>query len=138
MQTKLTLGYLGFLPFAALTILPWIVGEGYEKISFQLLVAYGGIIISFLSGIIWGINNATQKNLIISIVFSLLGFGAILLAWINLIFAMSLLFFLFYVFYLFESKTNPQFSDANYIKLRKNLTSGVCGCYMFSIVILIY
>ena len=135
MQTKLTLGYLGFLPFAALTILPWILGEGYEKISFQLLVAYGGIIISFLSGIIWGINTATQKNLIISIVFSLLGFGAILLAWINLIFAMSLLFFLFYVF---ESKTNPQFSDANYIKLRKNLTSGVCGCYMFSIVILIY
>ena len=138
MQTKLTLGYLGFLPFAALTILPWILGEGYEKISFQLLVAYGGIIISFLSGIIWGINTATHKNLIISIVFSLLGFGAILLAWINLIFAMSLLFFLFYVFYLFESKTNPQFSDANYIKLRKNLTSGVCGCYMFSIVILIY
>ena len=64
MQTKLTLGYLGFLPFAALTILPWILGEGYEKISFQLLVAYGGIIISFLSGIIWGINTATQKNLI--------------------------------------------------------------------------
>ena len=138
MQTKLTLGYLGFLPFAALTILPWILGEGYEKISFQLLVAYGGIIISFLSGIIWGINTSTQKNLTISIVFSLLGFGAILLAWINLIYAMSLLFFLFYVFYLFESKTNPQFSDANYIKLRKNLTSGVCGCYMFSIVILIY
>ena len=138
MQTKLTLGYLGFLPFAALTILPWILGKDYEKISFQLLVAYGGIIISFLSGIIWGINTATQKNLIISIVFSLLGFGAILLAWINLIFAMSLLFFLFYVFYLFESKTNPQFSDANYIRLRKNLTSGVCGCYMFSIVILIY
>ena len=138
MQTKLTLGYLGFFPFAALTISPWILGEGYEKISFQLLVAYGGIIISFLSGIIWGINTSTQKNLTISIVFSLLGFGAILLAWINLIYAMILLFFLFYVFYLFESKTNPQFSDANYMKLRKNLTSGVCGCYMFSIVILIY
>ena len=138
MQTKLTLGYLGFLPFAALTILPWILGKDYEKISFQLLVAYGGIIISFLSGIIWGVNTSTQKNLTISIVFSLLGFGAILLAWINLIYAMSLLFFLFYAFYLFESKTNPQFSDANYMKLRKNLTSGVCGCYMFSIVILIY
>ena len=138
MQTKLTLGYLGFLPFAALTILPWILGESYEKISFQLLVVYGGIIISFLSGIIWGINTANQKNLTISIIFSLLGFGAILMAWINLIFAMSLLFFLFYLFYLFESKTNPQFSDSDYNKLRKNLTSGVCGCYMFSIVILIY
>ena len=33
MQTKITLGYLGFLPFAALTILPWILGETYEEIS---------------------------------------------------------------------------------------------------------
>jgi hypothetical protein len=138
MQTKLTLGYLGFLPFAALTILPWILGKDYEKISFQLLVAYGGIIISFLSGIIWGVNTSTQKNLTISIVFSLLGFGAILLAWINLIYAMTLLFFLFFLFYLLESKINPQFTNPDYLKLRKNLTSGVCGCYMFSIVILIY
>ena len=38
MQTKITLGYLGFLPFATLTILPWILGETYEEISFQLLV----------------------------------------------------------------------------------------------------
>ena len=138
MQTKITLGYLGFLPFAALTILPWILGETYEEISFQLLVVYGGIIISFLSGIIWGINSTKQKNLVVAIIFSLLGFGAILLAWINLIYAMTLLLFLFFLFYLLESKINPQFTDPDYLKLRKNLTSGVCGCFMFSIVILIY
>jgi|TARA_B100001093_G_scaffold46320_1_gene39386 hypothetical protein len=138
MQTKITLGYLGFLPFAALTILPWILGETYEEISFQLLVVYGGIIISFLSGIIWGINSTKQKNLVVAIIFSLLGFGAILLAWINLIYAMTLLLFLFFLFYLLESKINPQFADPDYLKLRKNLTSGVCGCFMFSIVILIY
>ena len=138
MQTKISLGYLGFLPFAALTILPWIFGETYEEISFQLLVVYGGIIVSFLSGIIWGIDTTNQKNLILAIVFSLLGFGAILLAWINLIYAMTLLIFLFFLFYLLESKINPQFTDPEYMKLRKNLTSGVCGCYMFSIVILIY
>ena len=138
MQTKVTLGYLGFLPFAALTSLPWILGETYEEISFQLLVVYGGIIISFLSGIIWGINSTKQKNLVVAIIFSLLGFGAILLAWINLIYAMTLLFFLFFLFYLFESIINPQFTDPEYLKLRKNLTSGVCGCFMFSIVILIY
>ena len=138
MQTKITLGYLGFLPFAMLTILPWILGETYEDISFQLLVIYGGIIISFLSGIIWGIDTTNQKNLFLAIIFSLLGFGVILLAWINLIYAMSLLFFLFFLFYLLESKINPQFSNPDYLKLRKNLTSGVCGCYMFSIVILIY
>jgi hypothetical protein len=138
MQTKVTLGYLGFLPFAALTSLPWILGETYEEISFQLLVVYGGIIISFLSGIIWGINSTKQKNLVVAIIFSLLGFGAILLAWINLIYAMTLLLFLFFLFYLLESKINPQFADPDYLKLRKNLTSGVCGCFMFSIVILIY
>ena len=137
MQTKITLGYLGFLPFAALTILPWILGETYEEISFQLLVVYGGVIISFLSGIIWGIDS-TQKNLVLAITFSLLGFGAILLAWINLFYAMTLLFFLFFLFYMLESKINPQFSNPDYLKLRKNLTSGVCGCYMFSIIILIY
>ena len=138
MQTKITLGYLGFLPFAALTILPWILGETYEEISFQLLVVYGGIIISFLSGIIWGIDSTNQKSLLLAIIFSLLGFGAILLAWINLISGMTLLFFLFFLFYLLESKINPQFNNPDYLRLRKNLTSGVCGCYMFSIVILIY
>ena len=138
MQTKITLGYLGFLPFAALTILPWILGETYEEISFQLLVVYGGIIISFLSGIIWGIDSTNRKNLVLAIIFSLMGFGAILLAWINLIYAMTLLLFLFFLFYLLESKVNPQFTNPDYLKLRKNLTSGVCGCYMFSIVILIY
>ncbi len=138
MQTKITLGYLGFLPFAALTILPWIFGETYEEISFQLLVVYGGIIISFLSGIIWGIDSTNRKNLVLAIVFSLSGFGAILLALINLIYAMTLLFFLFFLFYLLEAKINPQFTNPDYLRLRKNLTSGVCGCYMFSIVILIY
>ena len=138
MQTKITLGYLGFLPFATLTILPWILGESFEEISFQWLVVYGGIIISFLSGIIWGIDSTNQKNLVLAIFFSLLGFGAIFLGWINLIYAMTLLFFLFFLFYLLESKINPQFNNPDYLKLRKNLTSGVCGCYMFSIVILIY
>ena len=138
MRTKITLGYLGFLPFAALTILPWILGETYEEISFQLLVVYGGIIISFLSGIIWGIDSTNRKNLVLAIIFSLMGFGAILLTWINLIYAMTLLLSLFFLFYLLESKVNPQFTNPDYLKLRKNLTSGVCGCYMFSIVILIY
>jgi hypothetical protein len=138
MQTKITLGYLGFLPFATLTILPWIFGETYEEISFQLLVVYGGIIISFLSGIVWGIDSTNQKNLLLAIIFSLLGFGSILLALINLIYPMTLLFFLFFLFYLLESKINPEFTNPEYLKLRKNLTSGVCGCYMFSIVILIY
>ena len=138
MQTKIFLGYLGFLPFAALTILPWILGETYEEISFQLLVVYGGIIISFLSGIIWGLNSYQSKDLILSISFSISGFFAILLAYISLVYSMGFLIALFSLFYNFESHLNPEFEEENYLKLRRNLTTGVCGCYMFSIVIWIY
>ena len=95
MQTKLTLGYLGFLPFSALTILPWILGETYEEICFQLLVVYGGIIISFLSGIIWGLNSYQPKDLILSISFSISGFFAILVAYMNLVYSMGFLIVLF-------------------------------------------
>ena len=138
MQTKISLGYLGFLPFATLTILPWILGETYEEISFQLLVVYGGIIISFLSGIIWGLNSYQSKDLILSISFSISGFFAILLAYISLVYSMGFLIALFSLFYNFESHLNPEFEEENYLKLRRNLTTGVCGCYMFSIVIWIY
>ena len=102
MQTKITLGYLGFLPFAALTILPWIFGETYKEISFQLLVVYGGIIISFLSGIIWGLNSYKPKDLILSISFSISGFFAILLAYISLVYSMGFLIALFSLFYNFK------------------------------------
>ena len=138
MQTKISLGYLGFLPFATLTILPWILGETYEEISFQLLVVYGGIIISFLSGIIWGLNSYKPKDLTLSISFSISGFFAILLAYMNLVYSMGILIVLFTLFYNFESRLNPEFEEENYLKLRRNLTTGVCGCYMFSIVIWIY
>lgn len=138
MQTKISLGYLGFLPFGALTILPWILGESYEEISFQLLVIYGGIIISFLSGIIWGLKSYQPKDLILSISFSISGFFAILLAYMNLVYSMGFLIILFTLFYNFESHLNPEFEEENYLKLRRNLTTGVCGCYMFSIVIWIY
>ena len=109
MQTKIFLGYLGFLPFAALTILPWILGETYEEISFQLLVVYGGIIISFLSGIIWGLNSYQPKDLILSISFSISGFFAILVAYMNLVYSMGFLIVLFTLFYNFESHLNPEF-----------------------------
>ncbi|MAD92021.1 MAG: hypothetical protein CMQ54_04745 [Gammaproteobacteria bacterium] len=137
MHTRIVLGYLGLLPFVILTISNWVLGEDYKDISFQLLVIYGGIIISFLSGIIWGINSLNKKNLYISIGFSLLGYLAILVAFSNLVFSMCLLLILFFLFYIYESKINPLFLNTSYMSLRKNLTFGVCACYLLSIVIAI-
>ena len=133
MQTKIVLGYLGLIPFITFVIFPIALGERYEVIGYQSLVVYGSIIISFLSGIVWGIEFLNQKNLIISIVFSLSGFLTILLSYFNQILAMSLLLILFFLFYNFESKINPQFSNYKYLRLRKDLTTLVCGCYLFSI-----
>ena len=133
MQTKIILGYLGLVPFITFTIFSIVFGERYEIMGYQSLVVYGSIIISFLSGIVWGIEFLNQKNFTISIVFSLSGFLAILLSYFNQILAMILLLTLFFLFYNFESKINPQFSNYKYMRLRKNLTTWVCGCYLFSI-----
>ena len=40
---RMMLGYLGFLPFGFLTILPWIIGEEFTFQSYFLLTVYGAI-----------------------------------------------------------------------------------------------
>ena len=119
MQTKIFLGYLGFLPFAALTILPWILGETYEEISFQLLVVYGGIIISFLSGIIWGLDSYRPKDLILSISFSISGFFAILFILTALIFSSRLVG---YFEQAADGSINPNIISVSYTHLRAHET----------------
>ena len=135
MYTKILLGYFGFLPFAFLTITPWIFGEAWEESSFKLLALYGGIIISFLAGIIWGLESRTSSDLFTSIFFSISGFLIILVTFFSVLLALTLSFVIFALFYFFEQKVNPQFNEPEYKKLRRNLTSGVCGCFLFSIVI---
>ncbi len=97
---KIILGYLGFLPFAFFTILPMIFGEVLAIWSLQILSIYGGIILSFLAGMTWGWpkKESSNFNLLIGILFSLLGFLIILLAKNFLIYSMILNFFLFPVF----------------------------------------
>ena len=81
-RLKIILGYLGFLPFAFFTILPMIFGEVLAIWSLQVLSIYGGIILSFLAGMTWGWpkKESSNFNLLIGILFSLLGFLIILLA----------------------------------------------------------
>ena len=132
-QMRIILGYLGFLPFAFFTILPMIFGESVAFWSLKILSIYGGIILSFLSGMTWGWQqeDISKVDLQIGIIFSLTGFLIILLTEHFLIYAMIINFLSFPLFYLFEKRRNPFFRDENYEKLRLFLTGGVSGCFLF-------
>ena len=81
---RMMLGYLGFLPFGFLTILPWIIGEEFTFQSYFLLTVYGAIILSFLAGMSWGWNISNKKNLFIGISFSLISFFLIIIGYFYL------------------------------------------------------
>ena len=132
LKTKIILGYLGFLPFAAFTILPWILGENWLRPSLISLVIYGAIILSFLAGIIWQ-SSKKQSDLIIAIVFSLLGFASVFLFTVNIMIPLIVLTICFPLCYLQEKRTSESFNDEDYASLRLNLTTGVTACFVLSI-----
>ena len=51
---KSTYGYIGFIPFAVFSFIPWAVGGNIANISILFQIAYGSIIITFLGGMAWG------------------------------------------------------------------------------------
>ena len=132
LKTKIILGYLGFIPFAAFTILPWILGENWLRPSLISLVIYGAIILSFLGGIIWQ-SSKKQSDLVSGILFSLLGFVSIFLFTVNVMIPLIILALSFPLCYLQEKRTSASFSDEDYAILRLNLTTGVTACFVLSI-----
>ena len=133
-DSRMLLGYLGFLPFGLLTISPWIMGESFTYQAYFLLTVYGAIIISFLAGMSWGWNISSQKNLFIGILFSLIGFFTIIIGYFFLKIALIIFAITFPLFYIFEKQANEFMSDESYLKLRRNLTSAVSGCFLLSFI----
>jgi len=129
----MTLGYLGFIPFGILTILPWILGEAFTKQAYFLLTVYGAIIMSFLAGMSWGWNISSKKNLTLGILFSLISFFSIIIGYFFLQVALIIFAITFPLFYIFEKHANEFMSDETYLKLRRNLTSAVSGCFLLSL-----
>ena len=85
---KSTYGYVGFLPFATFSLVPWIIGGEVSKTLIYFQLGYGAIIITFLGGFAWGWRDdqKNQKlNLSIGIGFSLLGCLILLLTYLKLI-----------------------------------------------------
>ena len=132
LKTKIILGYLGFIPFALFTILPWILGENWLRPSLISLVIYGAIILSFLGGIIWQ-SSKKQSDLVSGILFSLLGFASIFLFTVNVMIPLMILALSFPLCYLQEKRTSDSFTDEDYASLRLNLTTGVTACFVLSI-----
>ena len=58
---KSTYGYIGFVPFALLCLVPWIAGSEFSKIAITFQLGYGAIIITFLAGMSWGWRD-NQRN----------------------------------------------------------------------------
>ena len=131
LNTKIILGYLGFIPFGAFTILPWILGEKWLRPSLISLVIYGAIILSFLAGIIWQ-SSKKQSDLVSAIVLSLLGFTSVFLFTVNIMIPLIVLTLCFPLCYLQEKRISESFADEDYASLRLNLTTGVTACFVLS------
>ncbi len=132
-SSRMMLGYLGFIPFGILTILPWILGEAFTKQAYFLLTVYGAIIMSFLAGMSWGWNISSKKNLTLGILFSLISFFSIIIGYFFLQVALIIFAITFPLFYIFEKHANEFMSDETYLNLRRNLTSAVSGCFLLSL-----
>ena len=135
---KSTYGYVGFLPFATFSLVPWIIGGEVSKILIYFQLGYGAIIITFLGGFAWGWRD-DQKNqklhLSIGIGFSLLGCLILLLTYLKLILiSLFLSIISFYLFFVFERSTEDfNKKDIDYQKFRKILTLLVCISFLISI-----
>jgi len=134
---KSTYGYIGFIPFAVFSLLPWIIGGDSGKTLIIFQIGYGSIIITFLGGISWGWKDEQKNqkfNLSMGILFSLFGCLILSLTYFDKI-LISLLFsiFCFYFFYIFEKSTQEfKLKDDDYKKFRKILTLLVCISFLIS------
>ncbi|NUY56929.1 DUF3429 domain-containing protein [Salinivibrio sp. EAGSL] len=79
----LNLGYLGLLPFAGALVVSWTGLTVFGLAGEQLFITYSAVILSFLSGVLWGsgLDNppptSNRYALVLSNVFALLAWGAL-------------------------------------------------------------
>lgn len=120
------LGYAGLLPFACFLMFYRMQWQFFGLDPVILFVSYSAIILTFLSGIVWGRSLHADQNklffLIISNVFTLLAW-VMLITRLNMI-AIALLGLAFVVVCYVELR-QPANVDKHYIAMRIILTVGV-------------
>ncbi len=138
-ETKVTLIYWGLSLFVFFALIPWIFNPNLAVKSIQALAIYGGIIVAFLGGIIWGWKNehSSSKNLWIAIVFSILGLGVALTSFVNLTSSLVLLIISLHAFLRFERQNSEYFQlNIKYANARNLITNLVTICCISSIAFL--
>ncbi len=138
-ETKVTLIYFGLSLFVLLALIPWVVNSNLGDQSIQALAIYGGIIVAFLGGMIWGWDeaNTSSKNLWIAIGFSILGLIISLASLINLTISLILLIISLRVFLSFEKKHSDFFrTNIKYAAARGLITNLVTICCITSLAFL--
>ena len=134
---KSTYGYIGFIPFALLSIIPWITGGHIGETAIIFQIAYGAIILTFLGGISWGWRDdqpQQKKNLSIGILYSLIACLMLVLIYLNIIlFALLISVISFQSFYYFEKSTHDfKHKHVDYQKFRRMLSLLVAISFLIS------
>lgn len=76
------LGYAGLIPFIALALAVWIAPSPYPTILANMQVIYGGIIVSFLGAVYWGIgieNNGPDWLFVWAVAPAILAWGGLII-----------------------------------------------------------
>ena len=130
-ETKVTLIYFGLSLFVFLALIPWVLDTEHGLISIKVFAIYGGIVIAFLGGFIWGWNDQTNSsfNLWYAIGFSLMGLSTALLAHTNIALSLISIVFSLQLFLYFESKRSEYYKKSNkYADARNLITNLVTIC----------
>jgi putative flippase GtrA len=138
-DTKITLIYFGLSLFIFLALLPWVIDAELGMISIQALAIYGGIVIAFLGGFIWGWDDKKNNrlNLWYAIGFSLMGLSIAILASLFLFMSLLLLIISLQTFLYFESTQSNYYRDnAKYSAARNLITNLVTICCITSLAFL--
>ncbi|MDC0904892.1 DUF3429 family protein [Gammaproteobacteria bacterium] len=132
-ETKVTLIYFGLSLFVFLALIPWILNIEHGLMSIKAFGIYGGIVIAFLGGFIWGWDDQTNSslNLWYAIGFSLLGLSTALLAHTHIALSLISLVFSLQLFLYFESKRSEYYKNSiKYAHARNLITNLVTICCM--------
>ena len=121
------LGYAGLIPFVFLALCLWVVSEDLHPYVALSMQAYGGVIVSFLGGIHWGVafrNAVTQRDA--PAVHFTWGVLPSILAWIAVMMpafaGLPLLGFVLIGCYVVDRKTWPAAGLAPWLPMRLQLT----------------
>ena len=130
-ETKVTLIYFGLSLFVFLALIPWVLDIEHGLMSIKTFGIYGGIVIAFLGGFIWGWDDQTNSpfSLWYAIGFSLMGLSTALLALTQIALSLILIVFSLQLFLYFESKRSEYYKNNNkYADARNLITNLVTIC----------